>query len=143
MQHLILALILLFSSILFGQSKSKIDKSAGNSITVTVINILNDNGEVKYAFYSEKNFNKEPLYVKSASIENGKSTTVFENVPLGVYAIVSYHDENDNKRMDFHESGLPKESYGTSNNALKFGSPNFESSKFEVNDKDLTLEIKF
>ncbi len=45
--------------------------------------------------------------------------------------------------MNFYENGIPKESYGTSNNVILMGPPNFESSKFEVSDKDLTLEIKF
>ncbi len=143
MQHLILALALLFSSIIFGQSQSIFEKETGKSITVTVDNVMNDNGEVKFAFYNEENFKKKPLYVKSAGIENGKSTVVFENVPGGVYAVVCYHDENDNKRMDFYENGMPKESYGTSNSAASIGPPEFESSKFEVNDNNVTLEIKF
>lgn len=142
MQHLILILLLFFSSILFAQSKSNSEKSTGRSITITAVNVLTDNGEIKFAFYNEENFRKQPLYTKSASIENGKSTVVFENVPLGIYSVVCYHDENDNKRLDFYESGVPKESYGTSNNALKFGPPKFENSKFEVNDTNLILEIK-
>lgn len=142
MQHLILVLLLFFSSILFAQSESSLEKTTGRSITITVVNVLNDNGELKFAFYNEENFRKQALYTKSASIENRKSTVVFENVPIGVYSIVCFHDENDNKRMDFYENGMPKESYGTSNNALNFGPPKFENSKFEVNDTNLILEIK-
>jgi uncharacterized protein (DUF2141 family) len=45
--------------------------------------------------------------------------------------------------MDFDENGMPKESYGLSNNMMTFGPPEFASSKFEVTKEDLNLEIKF
>jgi len=142
MQHLILALALLISSMIFAQTTTnKLEE--GISVTASVVNALSDKGTVKYAFYNEENFMKQPMYSKSASVENGKSTVVFENVPQGVYAIICFHDENDNNRMDFEENGMPKESYGLSNNMMNFGPPEFDSSKFEVTEEDLTLEIKF
>ena len=65
------------------------------------------------------------------------------SVPKGEYAIICYHDENENRRMDFHENGIPKESYGTSNDVINFGPPQFDTSKFEVTEEDLNLGIKF
>lgn len=142
MQQVILAIALLISSMIFAQtSTNKLEK--GISVTVSVINALSDNGTVKFAFYNEENFMKQPVYSKSASVENGKSTVVFENVPQGIYAIICFHDENENNRMDFNENGMPKENYGLSNNKMNFGPPEFESAKFEVTEEDLTLEIKF
>jgi uncharacterized protein (DUF2141 family) len=142
MQHLILALALLISSIIFAQtSTEKIEN--GISVNVSSVNALSDKGTVKFAFYNKENFMKQPVYSKSASVENGKSTVVFENVPKGIYAIICFHDENENSRMDFDENGMPIESYGLSNNNMNFGPPEFESSKFEVTEEDLTLEIKF
>ena len=142
MQHLILALALMISSIIFAQtSPNKLEK--GISVTASVVNATNDKGTVKFALYNEENFMKQPIYGKSAAIENGKSTVVFENVPQGFYAILCYQDENDNNRMDFDESGLPKEDYGASNNMMTYGPPEFESTKFEVKEENLTLEIKF
>lgn len=142
MQHLILALALLISSMIFAQtSTNKLEEEI--SVTASVVNALSDKGTVKYAFYNEENFMKQPIYSKSASVENGKSTVVFKNVPQGIYAIICFHDENDNNRMDFEENGIPKESYGLSNNMMTFGPPEFESSKFEVTEEELTLEIKF
>lgn len=142
MQHLILALALLISSMIFAQtSTNKLEE--GISVTASVVNATNDKGTVKFAFYNEENFMKTPIYGKSASIENGKSTVVFENVPQGIYAIICFHDENDNNRMDFEQNGMPKENYGASNNNMSFGPPEFDSSKFEVIEENLTLEIKF
>jgi len=142
MQQVILALSLLISSMIFAQTTPK-KLEEGISVTVSAVNALSDNGSINFAFYSEENFMKQPIYAKSASVEKGKSTVVFENVSQGIYAIICFHDENNNGRMDFDENRMPTESYGMSNNKMNFGSPEFESAKFEVKSNALILEIKF
>jgi len=142
MQQIILALALLITSMIFAQTTpTKLEE--GISVTVIVVNALNDEGTVNFAFYSEENFMKQPIYSKSASVEKGKSTVVFEDVPQGFYAILCFQDENNNGRMDFDSNGMPTESYGNSNNVMNFGPPEFESSKFEVKDHAFKIEIKF
>ena len=143
MQQIILALALFFTSLLFSQSQGILEKKSGATITIDVVNALNDIGEVKFGLYTKENFRIQPLYSKSSHIENGRSSVVFENVPSGIYAVVCFHDENKNDRLDFYENGMPKESFGSSNNTWSFGPPQFENSKFEVTNNDLTLEIKF
>lgn len=144
MQHLILALALFFSSLIFAQTQDNTMQFEGKTVTVTVVNALNDNGTVKFAFYNEEGFTKRnPLFAKEAIIKNGVSSVTFKNIIEGTYAIVCFHDENKNDKLDFQENGIPKESYGASNNVMNFGPPEFESSKFEVSTKDLNLEIKF
>ncbi|NLP57961.1 DUF2141 domain-containing protein [Lutibacter sp. B1] len=142
MQQVILAIALLISSLIFAQKETEL-KDESITITATVVNALNDTGEIRFALYTKENFMKQPLFHQSAIIEEGKSTVTFTNIPKGIYAVTCYHDENDNKQMDFFENGMPKESYGSSNNPLNFGPPDFESSKFEVSNKDIILEIKF
>lgn len=143
MQHLILGLALFFSSIVVGQSSKQTPINLGNSVKVSVINALSDKGTIEFAFYNEAGFLKEPIFTESAIVEKGQSTVVFKNIPAGNYAVVCFHDENENNRMDFHENGMPKENYGSSNNPMNFGPPQFESSKFEVKNKNISLEIKF
>ena len=143
MQHVILAIALFISATLFSQSQNNLEKAEGKTITITIENVLSDKGDVKFGLYTRENFSKESMDTKTANIKNGKSTVSFENVPAGVYAVVCYHDENKNERMDFYENGMPKESFGSSDNTWSFGPPQFENSKFEVADHDLTLEIKF
>lgn len=142
MQQIILALSLLISSIIFAQTATN-KSEEGISVTVSAVNALSDNGKLKFALYDEENFMKQPVFSKSASVEKSISTVVFENVPPGNYAIICFHDENNNNLMDFDENGRPKESYGLSNNKMNFGPPEFESAKFEVKDNALNLEIKF
>ncbi|MBT8317020.1 MAG: DUF2141 domain-containing protein [Lutibacter sp.] len=143
MQHLILTIVLVFSVIFMSNAQEVTENNSENTITVTVPNVLNNNGKINFALFTQENFRKQPLFAKSSSIENGKSIVTFEKVPTGTYAIICFHDENNNDQMDFQENGMPKESYGTSNNPMNFGPPQFDSSKFQVADKDISLEIKF
>jgi len=116
MQHVILAIALFISATLFSQSQNKLEKTEGRTLTVTIVNVLSNNGDVKFGLYTRENFGKLPVLSETAAIENGKSTVTFENVPTGFYSVVCFHDENKNERMDFYESGMPKESFGSSNN---------------------------
>ncbi len=143
MQNLLIALAFVFSSAILAQTEEKNQIIEGNTVKVSVVNALNDNGTVAFAFYNKERFMKVPLFSKSSTIVNGNSTVIFENIPEGEYAIICFHDSNGNNQMDFQENGMPKESYGTSNNAMSFGPPQFDNSKFLVNNEDLILEIKF
>jgi len=143
MQNLLIALAFVFSSAILAQTQENNQIIEGNTVKVSVVNALNDNGTVAFAFYNKENFMKAPLFSKSSDIVNGISTVIFENIPEGEYAVICFHDSNSNNQMDFQENGMPKESYGTSNNAMNFGPPQFDNSKFLVNNEDLILEIKF
>jgi len=115
----------------------------GNTIYVSVDNVSSDKGNVSFALFKKEGFLKKPLESVYVSITNNVSKVSFDNISPGTYAIVCYHDKNDNKRMDFSESGMPIEDYGTSNNVFNFGPPDFDSSKFELSKEDLELEIRF
>lgn len=112
-------------------------------ITATVVNVTSNKGKVSFALYNKASYMKEPLQAIDAKIEEGKSTVVFEKVPVGEYAVICYHDKNNNDKMDFEPNGMPMEAYGASNNVMRFGPPLYEDSKFSVTDKDVSLEIKF
>jgi len=143
MQHLLIVLTLLFSSMIMAQTKGAKNNGNNQTIKVSVVNALSDKGTVKFAFYNEEGFMQKPLFTESATVKNGISTVTFENISNGEYAVICFHDENSNHQMDFQENGMPKENYGTSNNALNFGPPQFDNSKFEVKNEAITLEIKF
>ena len=135
----ILATILTAAMILTGSLVSTNKKT----ITATVVNVTSDSGKVSFALYNKDNFMKVPLQAKNGKIVEGKSTVVFEDVEPGDYAIICFHDKNNNDKMDFQPSGMPMEDYGASNNIMSFGPPTYSNSKFTVSEKDLTLEIKF
>ena len=62
------------------------------------------------------------------SIGRGSYQRSFD-IPAGTYAIKLHIDENENGKLDTNFLGIPKEQYGTSNNALFL---NFDSSSFDV-----------
>jgi uncharacterized protein (DUF2141 family) len=86
---------------------------------------------------------KKPIQAKSTLIKNGKIIVKFKNITNGEYSIICYHDKNNNKQMDFNSNGMPLEDYGSFNNKMSYGPPNFEDSKFLVKDKNVSLIIKF
>ncbi|WP_158838455.1 DUF2141 domain-containing protein [Polaribacter sp. L3A8] len=114
-----------------------------NIITATVVNITSDTGKVAFALYDKTNFRMKPLQSEKTKIVDGKSTVTFKDIDVGEYAIICFHDKNENHKMDFKTNGMPLEDYGASNNNMSFGPPKFEDAKFSVTDKNVSLEIKF
>ncbi len=144
MQHYIITIALFFTSVLFAQERSNMKIIKGQEITVTLLNASSDEGTLNFSLFNENTFMKSaPLFSENVKIIEGKGTVVFKNIPKGEYAIICYHDENNNKRIDFLDNGMPKENYGTSNNPLSYGPPNYEDSKFLVKNEAISLEIKF
>ena len=58
----------------------------------------------------------------------GTQTVVFTELKPGAYAVITFHDENDNGKLDENASGLPTEGYGFSNDA-EGSSPRLPSRK--------------
>lgn len=132
---------LLFTTTLF--VSNKINAQEKVNITATVINVTSNDGKVGFALYNKETFMKQPIQASSGKIVDGKSTVTFKDVDPGVYAIVCYHDKNNNDKMDFSAQGMPLEDFGASNNHMAFAPPTFENAKFVVSDKDVSLDIKF
>ena len=115
------------------------------SVTVTVPNVSGTEGDVIIALYnsSESFAKREPMATKKSKIKEGKVSVVFEAIGAGTYAVVCLHDKNGNDRMDFDSNGMPQEAYGSSNNKMRMGPPNFEDAKFTVENKSLDLTVRF
>ena len=142
MQQVLVAIALFFTTVLFGQQTTSVNENI-SVIEVSVNNVTSDEGMVYFALYTAEGFLTKPLKTASDTIKDGVSKVKFENVSAGHYAIVCFHDANSNERMDFDLNGMPKESFGTSNNTFNPGPPVFEDSRFEFQNGTLALEIKF
>jgi uncharacterized protein (DUF2141 family) len=142
MKNLLLIAVLFTSLFATAQTSNSVETEQGITITVTIDKVRTNKGKVLFALHSEKTFLKaKPIQATGSTIEGNKVQVTFTNVPKGTYAITCVHDENDNGQMDFEENGMPKEDYGTSNNQLSYGPPEFGPSKFIVNDTDIALKI--
>lgn len=94
-------------------------------------------------FKSKKGFpdvKKESVYLGTFSAK--ESSLLIENVPEGEYALTIFQDENENGKLDTNMVGIPKESFGFSNNPrILMGAPSFEKCRFQVEGKT-EIEIK-
>jgi len=136
-------LTLIFAFILATFTTFAQDKTEGITITVTTDNFLNNEGKAMYALHTTDTFMRGPgIQNVETAIEDGKVTITFKNVPTGEYAIMLLHDKNENHKMDFDASGMPKESYGMSGNDMSVGPPQFSLAKFTVEKEDLTFNIR-
>ncbi|WP_296382614.1 DUF2141 domain-containing protein [Winogradskyella sp.] len=139
MKHLFLTIALVLTSIFSFAQEDK-----GITISVTIDNVKNDTGKVMLSLHTSETFMKgKGIKTAETEIKDGKITVTFENVLPGEYAIMALHDENENKRMDFQDNGMPIESYGMSNNVMSFGPPQYDDAKFNVEGKNLDLNIRF
>lgn len=111
------------------------EKTESVSVTVKVDNPLNDNGHVLIGLHTIDTFMKgKGIQNAKSKVKDGKVIVTFENVTPGNYAIMVLHDENDNERMDMEVNGMPKESYGMSNNPMLYGPPTFNDAQFELTE---------
>ena len=133
-------LIFVLTSFGFGQAPPE----AGITITVTLENVLNDQGDILSALHTRETF------MKGGGIDNfknaarkGSMTFEFNNVAPGTYAVSVLHDLNSNQRMDYYPGGMPEEPYGMSGNDMSMGPPRFDQVQFEVRDSNIDLLIRF
>lgn len=114
-------------------------------ISVTVEKVKSDKGDVYVNLYSSddgfpsewsKAFRQEKM-----KAEKGDLKFSFKDLPFGFYAISVGHDENGNGDLDSNFIGFPKEPVGASNQT-SFGKPNFNRSKFELNQSNMKEELK-
>lgn len=120
------------------------DHETNKTITVTIENITNNNGKVLLSLHTEDTFMKGAgIQNLESKVTDGKVSVMFKNVKPGTYAIMALHDENENRRMDFEDNGMPKESYGMSNNPMSFGPPQYDTAKFNFENESIEMSIKF
>ena len=113
----------------------------------SVQNVEHEKGFVDVKIYLDKDsFLKEELAIESIR----KKPTVGETIiPLsktheGVIAIVVYHDENNDGKLNTGLFWRPKEGYAFSNNYTPKGPPKFSKAKITlVHGKPVKIKLKY
>tara|TARA_B110000467_G_C18042357_1_gene326597 strand:- start:128 stop:571 length:444 start_codon:yes stop_codon:yes gene_type:complete len=105
--------------------------------------IKSDSGKIYIQiFKGEENYtqgNAESSSIMKAV--KGSTKTIFNNMPVGEYAVRFFHDENSNGKLETNLFGVPTEGYGFSNNAKpNFGPVNYSEIKFLVSATDNTVK---
>ena len=73
---------------------------------------------------------RDPAKVVKCRLVASREVYRVENVPPGEYALLVYHDENNNGRIDKTFMGIPKEPLGFSNRYRPKGPPSYSRSSF-------------
>jgi len=136
MKHVLYIVILLFTITTVAQNEY--------TLTIEFEEIAFEKGKLFVALYNtEDSFLKKPVQGTIVEVNNGKATAVFNNLKPGIYAVSSFYDKNNNKKLDTNFMGIPKEPTAMSNNAKgSFGPPKFKDAKFELKT-DKTIRIQY
>lgn len=75
-------------------------------------------------------------------IKEGACCFLLEGLAPGSYAVMVYHDENGNGKLDTNALGMPKEGVGTSNNHQ--GIPSFKKCCFSLeHSTSISIEMVY
>ena len=121
--------------------------SKGIPIHVNIQGIRNGQGTVKAMLYGP---DPETFLVKGKKTDKERepaqegSMTLCVAAPMeGQYAVVVYHDENDNHKFDRNWIGLPVEGFGVSKDpTMFFAPPSFEEAAFDVNGAPTNVKVE-
>jgi len=133
-KHFIFAIVLAFGSIAFGQDIN---------LNIEIEGIKSENGKILFSLFSGKNGFPGDITkaVKKgiAQIENNKAIINLD-LPPGEYAVMVFHDEDDNNELKTNWFGIPREGVGNSNNHK--GIPSYKKSVFKlVKNKTIVINL--
>lgn len=115
-----------------------------SQLVVKLTNIRDTTGHLRASLYSDPDsFRKEDKALRIISIPaaKGDAEMVFTNLKPGRYAIMAYHDGNNNEKLDLRFGMFPTEGYGLSNNPKVMGPPKFADSAFDVGGNATSVNI--
>ncbi len=113
-------------------------------LSIDLKEVRNASGNLHVSLYREpETFRKEDRAAKVVSTPavKGNAHVVFEGLPAGRYAIMAYHDENADGKLNLRLGMFPTEGYGLSNNPKVIGPPKFAESAFEVAGPETSISI--
>lgn len=118
----------------------------GTKLTVSLTGFENSKAHAIVKLYRNGQDVLGPPYQLIRSvIRDNKATISFDDLTPGEYAVVAFHDENDNGKIDHNFLGLPTEALGFSNGftaGITTGMPTWEKLKFKLDSPGRTLNIK-
>lgn len=125
MKHLIstISLALLFSA-----------SSHAADLQIDITDVKSNTGSLMIAVYdSAETFLKKPVKGIKVAAQSTQTSVQVNDLPAGDYAIVAFHDANENGKLDRNPMGIPTEDYAFGNNAMgTMGPPSFLDSKISL-----------
>jgi uncharacterized protein (DUF2141 family) len=111
-------------------------------VDVRVHGVANAKGAVRVAICDKSEFLKQCHILGDKIASRGDVIVRFANVPAGHWAVMVYHDENNDKRLEKNPLGIPTEGNGLSRNAKgHFGPPKFEDAVIDVPKPPIAVDV--
>lgn len=114
-------------------------------LVVNLLGVRDATGNLRASLYREPDtFRKEDKAVQVVSLPaaKGDAKLVFTGLPLGRYAVMAYHDDNIDQKLNLRFGMFPTEGYGLSNNPKVMGPPKFADSAFDLTGPETAINIK-
>lgn len=114
-------------------------------LVVNLLGVRDATGNLRASLYREPDtFRKEDKAVQVVSLPaaKGDAKLVFTGLPPGRYAVMAYHDENIDQKLNLRFGMFPTEGYGLSNNPKVMGPPKFADSAFDLTGPETAINIK-
>ena len=120
--------------------------AAGHAATLHVMveKIRNDSQPVRVLlFNSPDSFpdEEQSFKVQATRATQGTAVVEFTDLDPGAYAIMAYHDENEDNRLNRVLGMWPSEGYGLSLNPLVMGPPTFQETSFQLPAQGLSVTL--
>jgi uncharacterized protein (DUF2141 family) len=119
-------------------------EAANVDVTVHVVGIANQKGEVFAALYDEAGWKADHALSSAHVPVNSSDLTIKLTVAApGKYAIKMFQDLHGTGELHTNFIGIPDEPYAFSNNATgSFGPPSFDASAFDVGPEGAAQTIQ-
>ena len=110
------------------------------SLDIEITDLNSNKGMINVLISDEsKNEIASATFIK---VKGLKAEVSFDSIYPGKYAIQFYHDENQNGKLDMNLIGIPKESYGSSNDVKPvLGPPKFEKMLLNLTENKKVIMV--
>jgi uncharacterized protein (DUF2141 family) len=111
-----------------------LSQAGAADLAVAVHEVRSGDGQVKLMLFDrEDGFRKEDRARQVLALPAaGAVTGTFRDLPPGRYAVIAYHDENGDGRLNLRFGMFPKEGYGLSNSPKLSGPPRFKDAALDL-----------
>lgn len=115
------------------------------TLTVQLTRVASDQGTLNVAVYdSEQSFRKTVTRGVRVPARTGSVSVEIDDLPAGDYAVMVFHDLDDDGELATNLLGIPKEPWGGSLQGRSvFGAPGWKDVRFELPETGTSIEISF
>lgn len=137
----------LISNIVFFSNAYAATSSGSGTLVVNVTGVESNTGVVRIQIYnSEASYKAHKpgggLRTGVLPINNGRAVWRVANLPYGDYAVLFYHDRDNNRVFKKNFLGIPQEGYGWSGKGGGLGLPSFNDAKFRFSPTSTSVTVR-